>query len=286
MNEIIYKCNILNSEFKFQFDIVKVRSHVKIAGNEAADNLAYEAAEWAVQQKMNKAEFFDQYFNPIMVDIAYFKKKLDYKYKKLRNEEWRLRMEKINTAYLDQNNNLFYGSDFIFDKIMFDCGKLRGRTNAMRNEMKYLTQRESEIINKLRTEQINLNYYKYFYHEKRKPLPLQRTNGMCDYCNCRDSVKHFILDCNINSTKDARMKYLRNKLFGDLRKVSIFFKNGMNRKIGNILFPHIWQTLPDKKERNWKDKIRLNLTIRVKILRLIAKFVVESERFKNEEFGF
>ena len=179
MNKIIHKANILDYEYKFKIDLIKVKSHVNIEGNVKADNIAKETAKWAKIQKNQKSEFYNTYYNPIMVDIAFLKSKLDLKYSKLREMEWNRRMNNIVHANIDESNNLFYGSEFIFDRIMFKEGKLVKRSNLMRNELKYLSQKEGEIINKLRTEQINLNYYKYYYHEKSKKKEEPETDGSC-----------------------------------------------------------------------------------------------------------
>ena len=288
MNEIIHKANILDEDFNFKIEIIKVKSHVNIAGNVKADEIAKEKAKWALLQKKNGMCFYNTYFNPIMVDIAYLKSKLDIKYCKIRRKEWNERMDNIVHANIDQSNNLFYGSEFLFDRIMFKEGKLMKRSNLMRNELKHLSQKEGEIINKLRTEQINLNYYKYYFHEKRKKREEQRTDGSCIHCNRRENVSHFILECEfqLDVIKSNKIKIARNNLFAELRKHTIFFRNGFNRTIENILFPHYWQLRPDWKDPMRKEKIETNLMIRVKILKSIVKFVIASERFKDEEFGF
>ena len=45
---------------------------------------------------------------------------------------------------------------------MYDGGKykVRNTNKRMRNQLKYLKQFETEIINKLRSEYINLNFFK------------------------------------------------------------------------------------------------------------------------------
>ena len=61
--------------------------------------------------------------------------------------------------------------------VMFDGGKykVRNSNKRMRNQLKFLKQVEMEIINKLRSEYINLNGFKNFKFDD--------TNGKCIYCN-------------------------------------------------------------------------------------------------------
>ena len=57
----------------------------------------------------------------------------------------------------------------------------------MRNQLKHLKQYESEIVNKLRSECINLNGYKNFRYDE--------SNGNCIYCCVAETVEHFLIDC-------------------------------------------------------------------------------------------
>ena len=64
---------------------------------------------------------------------------------------------------------------------------MRNPSKRLRNQLKFLRQCESEIVNKLRSECINLNGYKNFGYGE--------SNGNCIYCNVEETVEHFILEC-------------------------------------------------------------------------------------------
>ena len=68
--------------------------------------------------------------------------------------------------------------------------RVRYKSNEMRKEMRYLSYRESQIVNKLRTEHINLNDYKYVRFDDRDAL-----EGYCRYCDRVETVEHFLEDC-------------------------------------------------------------------------------------------
>ena len=53
--------------------------------------------------------------------------------------------------------------------------------------MEYLSQKECEIIVKLRTEYINLN--QYLHHIK------YHSDGQCRHCKVQETVSHFLIDC-------------------------------------------------------------------------------------------
>ena len=69
--------------------------------------------------------------------------------------------------------------------------EVRNFSNKLLNQLKHLSQFEAEVINKLRTECINLNGYEQFKYGE--------TNGNCIYCeinsNVQETVEHHILDC-------------------------------------------------------------------------------------------
>ena len=134
---------------------------------------------------------------------------------------------------------------------------------------------ECEIINKLRTEYINLNNYKKFYFNE--------SNGTCNNCKCKESVKHYLLDCEGNN--NINYKYIRFKLWKDLRKLHSKFRYENNRTVENLLFPHIWILDPRKDCNEYWFKLQYNEQLRVKILKRICLFVLESKRFEKEEYG-
>ena len=104
---------------------------------------------------------------------------------------------------------------------------VRNRSNQMKNELKYLSKTECEIIMKLRTEYINLNNYKYYINNHK--------NGMCKHCNVSENVSHYLIDCtgftqyqqgmNKNNTDYNK---IRKNLRKNLRKICKFFKYEKN----------------------------------------------------------
>ena len=93
-----------------------------------------------------------------------------------------------------KNNNInqeFYIGGMIMQRYMVHADenrmKVRKFDKKLRQQLKYLSKFESEIINKLRTECINLNGYKQFKYGE--------TNGKCIYCGVEETVEDFLLDC-------------------------------------------------------------------------------------------
>ena len=132
----------------------------------------------------------------------------------------------------------FDGSDY----------RIKNRSNGIKNSMKFLSQFECKVINRLRTEHINLNHYK----NKR----FNDTSGKCCYCYVNETVEHFLLDCPGNPFENPNAFEIdynacRWKLRQNLKKISIFFKNEINFNCMNILFPHVWQRLPRKSNPNY-----------------------------------
>ena len=85
----------------------------------------------------------------------------------------------------------------------------------MRNQIKMLSKLESEIINKLRTECINLNAYKYYRYGE--------SNGNCIYCGGEETVEHFILNCRGSKNEFVNFhneyKWTMMKLGTNLEKI-------------------------------------------------------------------
>ena len=256
--QLIFKnCNILNKD-DIHINIMKVQSHIGNEGNEMADKLAKEAAKIAESCKYGESKFikYDMRKNHVTVDIAKDLIRLRSNEKEKRKMEWlQMKMERLN-----KDKKRYRGSG-IFEKAMIDSNdKVNNRTNDMRDELKYLTQNECEIITKLRTEMINLNDYLFYINK--------HTDGKCNHCNMKETVDHYLMDCTgftniiIQQLNRNNVNYnvVRNKLRKNLRKIDIFFKNENNFTALNILFPHIWQRRiivekgNEQQQIEWKHK--------------------------------
>ena len=285
----IYKLLNQLKNYNVHINIIKVSSHIGIKGNQIADILAKQAAIIAYNCKYRFDDIIDYntYFNPINVDISKDLIYLNKFYKKRRKEEWLQRQLDWKADNLEENQ---YCGDMIMQKFMvtYDGNKynVRNRNKKMRNQLKYLKQFESEIINKLRSEYINLNGYKNF--------KFNETNGKCIYCNVEETVEHFLIKCKgskseyANFHNDFEMDYdiIRAKFRKTLKTISIFFKEEKNFNITNILFPQCWQNQPKKTNPEYHDIKEKNLAREVKILKCVVRFVQDTKRFKKEKFGF
>ena len=125
---------------------------------------------------------------------------------------------------------------------------------------------------------MNLNNYKKRFHDE--------SNGNCSYCNCKESISHLLFDCNINDKLKDKIMILRNNFYKDLKKITAYFKNAINRTAVNILFPHHWQQDPNIDNVRYKIIFKHNLEIRIKILKLASKFIDNTQRFKDEAWCF
>ena len=282
INKIINLSNKLN-KLNIKINIFKINAHKGILGNEIADKIAKKGAQIAIDMKNNKIrnKKYRNDLEPLVVIISKYINELKLKYKIKRKTEWMkfLTEIKISKQYKSNDCNLFMNSEFLFTKIMFDNnGKFRNKNNKMKNELKYLNPLECEIINKLRTEMINLNNYKYKFHSE--------TNGKCKYCECNENISHFLLNCNGSEVMKFKILEIRKKLFDNIKKIDIFFNNNININSINLLFPHHWQENPNRDDPQYKQKLNINLEKRVKIIKQVCKFVVESERFKYEQWGY
>ena len=130
--------------------------------------------------------------------------------------------------------------------VYFDGGeyKVRKFDKRLRNQLKLLSKYESEVVNKLRSECINLNGYKHYKYGE--------SNGKCIYCDVEETVEHFLLKYKGNKNEfvtyhnDFEMDYdiIWNKFRRNLIKCAIFFQQEKNFNVLNLLFPHIWQQDP------------------------------------------
>ena len=221
--------------------------------------------------------------NPINVDIAKDMIKLRKLIKNERKNEWlNIRKDRIE----NKNKNMYHGGNIFENAIIEHNIFARNRNNDMKKELAYLSQKECEIITKLRTERINLNHYLFSMGIKKG-----KHDYKCKRCNVPETVDHFLMKCR-GVTDKMHVKLNKNnvnydierlKLRKELRKISIFFKNGLNFSTQNILFPHIWQRRISGRKRsdNWN---RDGTYFRAQILKAVAKFVLNTKRF-NDDFG-
>ena len=275
-------CNELKKD-NIDINIVKVSSHKGIHGNQIADKLAKEAANVARLCKFGESKFirYNIANNPINVDIAKDLIKLRKKIKYERHNEWQ---EMRNDRIENQNENRYYGCHNFEKAIIDESNFTRNKNNDMKNELKYLNQKECEVITKLRTEYINLNHYLFsmgvIKHEK---------GYNCRHCKVPETVDHFLMKCP-GVTEKMHQKLHKNNvnynmhrliLQRKLRKITVFFKNGLNFTVQNILFPHIWQRriIGGGRNKNWT---RDGLYFRVQILKAVVKFVHGTKRFNND----
>jgi hypothetical protein len=75
---------------------------------------------------------------------------------------------------------------------------------------------------------------------------------------------------------------LRNEMRSDLCKIDSLFNNEEFFTIDNILFPHLWINSPTKEDENYKLIWKNNKWKRIKILRTVVKFVINSKRFDTD----
>ena len=275
-------------KYNVKINIVKITSHIGIQGNLMADSLAKQAAAIAhnCKYKLDNVIKYNTFFNPINVDIQKDLILLNKWYKNKRKQEWLQRQLDWKNRILEEDTYIgnmlmqryivqFNGSDY----------SVRGKSKHLRNQLKFLKQYECEIINKLRTECINLNgYKKYKFNE---------TSGKCIYCNVEETVEHFLLKCkgstveyvNYHNEYETDYNLQRDKLRKELRKIAIFFKEEKNFNAINILFPNVWQANPKKTNPNYHEIKENNRKREIDVLKCVVRFVQNTKRFKKEKYG-
>ena len=197
-----------------------------------------------------------------MADNTYLINKLKKQIKLERKKKW---YEFKREA---QNKESKYINCFNFIKMMeYNENDFNKNSKHFIDEFKYLKESELSIINKLRTEYINLNDYKCKFFKYKT-----NTCEKCK-CNCIETVNHYLLDC-------IAYNKFRKKLKRNLKKINIRFKYENNHTVIDWLFPHIWQSNINRAK--FYETYYKNIEIRMKILRLICTFVNETERFKGE----
>ena len=287
MDECVNYLNILNN-YNIKIHFGKIRSHCGIAGNQRADELANIAADIADGWKKENSGNFKTSLNPLTVDISFSLKKLYKMHEKERKMEWiNLRNSIIEEKNLELNlknendrklSKHFINSEFLFMKAMFDENDcVRKVRNIFKAEIMGLNRKECEVINKLQTEYINLNNFKYYFFKE--------TTSGCYACNCNETVSHLLFDCIIHCNAKKRVLKLRNEFFAKLRKIHMHFKYRQNFNAIDILFPHTWISKPYSKDPDYKSKCKKNAKLRIKIIKCVVKFVIDLGRFNNEEYG-
>ena len=141
------------------------------------------------------------------------------------------------------------------------------------------------LITKLRTECINLNDHKHFRFK-------DINNGhyeMCKYCSVPETVEHYLIDC-LGQTKKLALEMnsweinfnaSRNILKCKLKRIDSFFNNRANFNVINLLFPHVWQVKPRRKDINYKTKIENGTKRRICIFKELTEFVYRIQKDLN-----
>ena len=87
--------------------------------------------------------------------------------------------------------------------------------------------------------------------------------------NCKDNkvetVEHYLLKCN-------KYNNIRIEMYNELARFDAKLNINKNHTLKNLLFPHLTQKKPAKKD---------NIMNRVERLKIICKFVIKSKRFFN-----
>ena len=276
MNKILKLINEINVISNIKIQIMKVKSHTGIMGNEIVDGIAKHAAKIAEICKNERYEKEKEYpklhystiNNSISVDDQILIDKLN-KYNNINNEkDWN------NYFYKPNTKDKFIGEgNFIhgFPKNKANMPIYCKYTKYYCDEHKLLTPLESSYLNQLRSEHIGLNNYENFYFKNK-----HHHNGLCQNCGHIESVRHYILECD-------KFKKYRDKLFKNLRNINIKFKYQQKIKIKELLFPFTWQKDPDKNENvHYHLEIKNNISTRIGIYREIIKYIIKTKRFNHK----
>ena len=76
---------------------------------------------------------------------------------------------------------------------------------------------------------------------------------------------------------------LRDEMRMEMIKIDDSFNDEQFFEIDNILFPHLWISLPDPDDEDYKEKWEDALEKRVSILHLVCNFVKKSKRFEGKD---
>ena len=247
---------------KCLINFIKVRSHTDIDNNDKADELAKQAAELAIEWKDNKSNNYNERISTL-VDIH---KSLTKWNKRLHQDQ----QKSYQRSIINHNNqeSSFKTKENIFSQGLFNSNnKFIYNKQYFKEELKFLTKETIEIINKLRTEHINLNNYKYQFHDLESPL--------CDKCQVIENVSHILFDCN-------NYHHQRYKWYINLSQINQFFNNPVNRTSLNVLFPFRWQPTIDIKDPNYKTIYNNHMQQRFDIYESIITFIKDIKYFENQ----
>ena len=272
---IMNNCLKILNQFKhIKFNIVKVPAHKNIIGNEIVDKLAKEASKF-IKNEMNNGNsnnLIRYEKTPAIVDTSKMLKKLNEINNKEKCDELLARMDKIEKRILDtsvelKSDNLLLKSLFKRDSNYFEINKFASK--CLLNDLRGLRSLDARIISKLRTETANLNQYLKYY--------VGVGDGICKQCNSNrnETVKHYLIDCD-KYTKQ-RIQWRRK-----LSKLDSFLRLPQHFDAIYLLFPHYWQIVPSRMDKNYKEKVKTNEKVRMNILETICVFVKETKRFENK----
>ena len=95
-------------------------------------------------------------------------------------------------------------------------------------------------------------------------------------CPGQTKLKKLALEMN---SWETNFNASRNILEYKLKRIDSFFKNRANFNVINLLFPHVWQVKPQRKDKNYKTKIENGTKRRICIFKELIEFVYRTKRF-------
>ena len=191
--------------------------------------------------------------------------------------KWNDKLQKEQEIYYQQSINKYNNNDSSFKTkenifatgLFNDTNKFIYNKQIFKEEIKFLSKETIEIINKLRTEHINLNNYRYQFHDEQSPL--------CTNCNTIENVSHYLFDCN-------KYQYQRHKWYIKLNQITNFFNNPQHRTAINVLFPIKWQPTIDPMDPIYKTIYKNQQQQRWDFYESIITFIKETKHFENIDF--
>ena len=242
LQEIFVLCHEIGKFGKI-VRIVKIPAHVGKTGNEIADYWAKYGATTALE--IDKDGIISNNDIPLIIQKEINDRKIETYYYENRDEEReRKRDEARNEGRLRVNSNLIGMMN-------------RKGSKHLKNELKRLNKKEASIIFQLRSEHIELNLYNSVWDDNIDPN--------CATCGTLETVKHFLIDCD-----DYELQRIQLRM--ELIKINKRFEKDENFNVVCILFPHVFQGKPYR-ERQVED--------RIKILKLVCDYVLQTGRFEN-----
>jgi len=260
--DIFQLCNELNKH-DLKVRVYKVRAHQNIDGNEKADKLAKQGSQQAKQILFeNSTILFERDFIPLTVEDSYNYQNYQIYWNEARDKEIRNHLKDRHFSSIV--NQTLYAINKVTNLM-----EIKKPTNFLKFEYFHYNSKECGIITKLRAEHAPLNAYLY-YIVKVKDSPL------CEVCKVDESVQHFLIDCK---QYDSQRYQLRCKLW----ELDPYFLNPSHFNTLDILMPHTWQLHPSRKNKEFAKQREKLLQLRVSILKATASFVIQTERFKQNQ---